>query len=138
MMLKRKADWPECLHRYLQDVWRLPFEPVQHNCAMFVRGAIMAMTDHDPLDDLGIELPRSAADVGRVLTHFRGVRGLADACLGSRQPVRMARRGDVVLRNADGTDTLGICIGEHAVFLSEDGAQARLLSECEIGWRVPL
>jgi hypothetical protein len=138
MSPSRHPDWPESLYSYLDAVWRRPFDAVEHNCAVFVRGALLAMTGQDPLQVLGIVMPTSATDVARILHRYGGVAGLADACLGRRHPAQAARRGDILLRAEADTDTLGICVGSEAIFLCEDGLQVRPLSDCTAAWTVPL
>ena len=120
---------------YVEATRAAPFHPVTHNCALFVAGAIRAMRDDDPVKQLGVEL-RSAEDVSEVLERYGGVRGVCESYLGPKCAPLLASRGDVVIKKGVGGDTLGLCMGPHALFLSETGLQARDLKECEGCWRV--
>lgn len=131
----RPQDWPARLQEYVEQVRSRPFDPVSHNCALFAAGAIAAITGRDPVSELDITLT-SEADVEAVLKAHGGVRGLAVEYLGDIQPRLRARRGDVVIKPGEQGETLGICMGDHALFLGPDGLQARQLSECEGCWRV--
>lgn len=136
MTAHRLQDWPERLHAYIAAVRRQPYHALRHNCAMFVRGALSAMTGHDPIATLGIALPQTASQMSDVLDRYGGVAGLADAYLGCRLPAALAARGDIVLKHGDGGNTLGVCVGDHALFLTADGLQSRHLTECIASWRV--
>lgn len=131
----RRRDWLPRLLEYVESVRASPYHPVTHNCALFVAGAIRAMRDDDPVKQLGVEL-RSVGDIDATLERYGGVRGVCDTYLGPARAPLLASRGDVVVKKGLGGDTLGLCMGPHALFLSEDGLQARDLAECENCWRV--
>lgn len=122
------------LLRYVESVRKRPYDPVAHNCALFAAGAVKALRGDDPLTELGLKI-ESQQDVDRALS-AGGVRAWADKYLGPMQPPLLARRGDVVVKRGRAGDTLGVCMGTHALFLAEDGLQRRGLAECEGCWRV--
>lgn len=47
----RRVDWRARLTAYLADAAARPFRPGTHDCALFVAGAIHAMTGHDAAAD---------------------------------------------------------------------------------------
>lgn len=131
----RAHGWELRLHRYVESVRQRPYAPVAHNCALFAAGAVEAVTGANPQNDLGITL-ESERDVLEALVRYGGVGGLATAVLGDMRPRLHARRGDVVVKPGEDGDTLGVCMGDHALFLGPDGLQPRALSECLGCWRV--
>ena len=132
----RREDWTSRLHGYIEATRHQPYDPVKHNCALFAAGAVKAVLGADPQAELGLN-PKSLREVLEVLNAHGGVKGLATKYLGHemRAPL-MARRGDVVVRPGTDGDTLGICMGDHALFLTVDGLQPRPLKECDGCWGV--
>lgn len=131
----RKDDWLPRLLAYVEAVRAKPYNAVAHNCALFVAGAIREMRGDDPVSSLGVRLS-SERDVVEVLSARGGVKGLADEYLGQMLPPLRARRGDVVIKDGDGGDTLGLCMGTHALFLGLGGLQRRALKDCAGCWEV--
>lgn len=131
----RRDDRVKKLAEYVAQIRSMPFDPVKHNCALFVAGAITAATGKSPVADMGITL-KSQRDVLDVLARFGGVRGLASHYLGDMRAPLQARRGDVVIKPGIDGETLGVCMGDHAMFLGPDGLQVRQLSECSGSWAV--
>ena len=134
--MTRLPDWLDRLHAYVENVRHQPFNIIEHSCALFAAGCIEAVSGERADQVLGVSV-RSERDVLRVLEQFAGVKGLAQRYFGSpMRPPRTARRGDVVIRPGEHGDTLGVCMGDHALFLSRDGLQPRRLRECAGCWRV--
>lgn len=131
----RHRDWLPRLLNYVESVRKIPFDPVRHNCGLFVAGAIREMLGDDPVRRLGLELD-SERDIARALINGGGLKGLFSQYAGEMLPPRLARRGDAVIKKGVDGDTLGICMGTHALFLAEDGLQKRELTECEGCWRI--
>lgn len=129
-------DRLNALYAYVQEVRDRPYEPVRHNCALFAAGALKIFTDRDFVAELGITL-ESERDMLRVLAEHDGLRGLVTYCIGSEmQPPLLARRGDLMLKEGENGETVGVCMGDHALFLGPDGLQRRELMECLGCWRV--
>ena len=132
----RRDDWLPRLLAYTESVRAVPYEPVKHNCALFVAGAVKEMREDDPVSGLGVTL-ESLRDVVEALNKFGGVAGICRAYFNSEMlPAIQARRGDVVIKPGIDGDTIGICMGTHALFLGPDGLQVRGLDECSGSWRV--
>ena len=131
----RRDDWLPRLLAYTESVRGVPYEPVKHNCALFVAGAVKEMREDDPVSGLGLNL-ESLRDVVEALNKFGGVAGICKSYLGEMRPPLQARRGDVVIKPGIDGDTIGICMGTHALFLGPDGLQPRNLNECSGSWRV--
>lgn len=131
----RREDWLQQLLSHIESVRKSPYDPVKHNCALFVSGAIQAMTGESPQERLGVQI-NSLRDVAETLQRFGGVRGLCEQSIGQMQPPLKARRGDVVIKEGADGETLGICMGTHALFLCPAGLQPRDLNECDGCWAV--
>lgn len=132
----RRNDWANRLVAYIEAIRRRPYDLVEHNCVLFAAGAVKAMCDKDPQREMGIEIG-SARDVAKTLDDYDGPRGLATKYLGHEmKPRLLARRGDVVVRPGTDGDSLGICMGDHALFLTVDGLQDRPLADCDGCWSV--
>lgn len=135
--MKRRTDWRTRLITYLVDVRARPFQPGQHDCALFAAGAVQAMT----ADDL-------AADWrGRYRTIRGGLRmlraegyadhvALADALL---QPcaVAFAQAGDVAAVEVEGDLAFGIVQGASIYVLRPEGLATVDLLTATRAWRVP-
>ena len=131
----RRQDWLGRLLEYVEEIRQSPYDPVKHNCALFVNGAVQQMTDEAPAERMGLTVS-SLRDVAEVLDRYGGVRGLCEAAFGAALQPLLARRGDVVIKEGTEGETLGVCMGQHALFLGPDGLQPRKLSECLNCWRV--
>lgn len=131
----RQDDRVKNIARYVESIRSTPFDPVTHNCALFAAGAVAAATGKDPVVELGIEL-HSEHDVAQVLERFGGVRGICEKYLGEMRAPLLAKRGDVVIKPGINGDTIGVCMGDHAMFLGPNGLQPRKLSECFGSWQV--
>ena len=110
-----------------------PFEYGRHDCALFVAGAVLAMTGHD----FGAPFRgryRSAAGAVRALRlHGAGdLPSTMTAALGDPVHPAFAGRGDVV---SDG-DNVGISMGGFALFVSDAGMTRRPMPAMATAWVV--
>lgn len=118
----RLPDWRRRLAGYLAEVGRAPFRPGAHDCALFVAGAVRAMT--------GVDL--AAQYRGRYTTLRGGYRvlrkeGVADhialaAAIFEEVPTAFAQVGDVAVMPSeiDG-GALGVVQGEMVYVLQPAG-----------------
>lgn len=131
--MTRLHDWLPRLWRYIESVRETPYHPVTHNCALFVAGAVEAVRGENPATAHAL---RSEADVEAVLRRYGGLRGLATFYFGEPAPPLAARRGDVLIADGPNGDTLGVCAGDHGLFVFDDGLHPKKLKECLASWRV--
>ncbi len=119
--MKRLSDWHHRLSIYLGSVRQTPFAPGQMDCALFVAGAIEAMTGED----------LSASFAGNYTTlkggfkqlkkaGFRDLVALSEAHL-SEVPVSMAQVGDIALLSSEDGLAFGLVQGEHIFVRHPDG-----------------
>lgn len=117
----RFPDWRPRLVAYMARVAPLPFRPGVHDCALFVAGAVAAMTGTDP----------ARGWRGCYTTLRGGLRvlrraGFADhvALVASRhraKPVAMAQVGDIAVVPAPDGSALGIVQGAGVYVLRPEG-----------------
>jgi len=118
--MTRLPNWKKRLTAYLAEVVDRPFKPGQHDCALFVAGAVQAMTG----DDLakGWRGYRSLT-AGRRALAKRGYSdqvALAASMLPAIAPA-MAQAGDVAVVAGDDGPALGIVQGEMVFVLRREG-----------------
>lgn len=135
----------DLLNAYFARVLSRPYDPVAHNCAMFVLGAVNAITGRNPMDELVISTPESEIDVARVLVEFQGVRGLAEAFFaGPADPaIAHARRGDIVIADGDihipgssDRETLGVVDSSGYLAVTPEGLKTFPITKAKGFWRV--
>jgi hypothetical protein len=119
--MQRLPDWKPRLTAWLSTIARKPFAHGEHDCALFVAGAIEAMTGEDPAARLR----------GRYTTARGGMRvlrreGFEDhvavvAALLEDTPPAMAQVGDIAVVDAAEGPALGIVAGAEVLVLSPQG-----------------
>lgn len=119
--MERLPDWKPRLIAWLASIARNPFVPGEHDCALFVGGAIAAMTGEDP----------AARYRGRYTTIRGGLRvlrrdGHADhvalvaSVLVEIAPI-MAQVGDIAVVATEEGPALGVVAGAEILVLSPEG-----------------
>lgn len=145
MAMKRKQDWDVQLHEYIESEIDKPFAYGSNDCAMFVAGAVLAMTGTDlaesyrgKYNDLKSSLQiikdvTGGSTVEDVMNHAAQEFGISEC-----PSIYFAQRGDVVLLENDGSPALGIVHfnGTHALFVSESGLHKLPLKQCLKAWEV--
>lgn len=141
--MARVSNWPKLLNDAIacaamtQPAWG------SKDCCLMAADLVQAITGKDPAAVFrGTYSSRLGA--ARIIAKFGGVEALAESIAKengwSEIPVRMAGRGDLVLRPSDdGRDwpALGIGAGAKAVFPTiTNNVRYVLLSECSRAWRV--
>ncbi|SOB86773.1 hypothetical protein SAMN06297144_1882 [Sphingomonas guangdongensis] len=141
LSIARATDWENRLATYLDRVADEPFGWGTNDCALFVAGAIKAMSAD------GVDL--AAAVRGTYQTKTGAALALRDhaagtllrtvrAWVGADKPVSLAKRGDVVML---GRTAIGICVGQYSWFVGEEFGRAGLhlipTSQCRYAFSVP-
>lgn len=133
--MRRLVDWRARLTAYLAQVSGKSFRPGRHDCALFVAGAVEAMTGVDHAR--GWRGYRSLATGQKKLE----ARGFADHIalianiLPEVSPI-MAQVGDLAVVESDGDQALGIVQGAYVYVLRPDGAGLVLLTDVTRAFRV--
>lgn len=132
--MQRHDNWPERLADFIETRRDTPFAWGVNDCAGFAFHAVEAITGVDPIASLRrYKTPLGAA---RILTREGGMRALVTARLGEPVGAASAQRGDVVLVQIDGRDTLVVCTGDRLAGPGVDGLVLLPLSAGLVAWRV--
>jgi hypothetical protein len=133
----RLADWKARLWQYLQTCAAAPLEPGSHDCALFVAGAVCAMT--------GVDL--AAPYRGRYDTFKTGFKLLtadgwpdAQAFLSAHfSPIHpaLAHEGDIVVLRGGRRLALGLLQGEVIYVLQDRNLALRPRSAARSAYHVP-
>lgn len=132
----RKTDWRPCLAAYLASVARCAFRPGEHDCALFVAGAVAAMTGADPAAQWR-RAYRTLED-GRALLAQHGFADQVDfaASLLEEIPPIFARAGDVAAVREGDALALGIVQGASIYVLRPSGLGLVPMTVAERAFRV--
>lgn len=141
-MLNRSQDWPEKLARCLQASAARPFAWGLHDCALAAADAIAAQTGVD----LAVELRGRYDDLAGAAAVIRDFAGGGLEQLVEKQmaahaapeiPVKLARRGDLVLFDGGQGATLGIVgMDGRVASVGIDGSARLRLAACRRAWRI--
>jgi hypothetical protein len=132
--MRRLIDWPQRLEAYIQSRMNTPFAWGAHDCCRFAAGAVLAMTDDDPMIGYAYTDEHEAL---QLIVDGGGLEALVTAALGPPLPVvAIARRGDVMMADLETGHTVGICLGQDSAFAAAAGLTRRPTLHCMRAWRV--
>ena len=130
--MRRISTWEQRLSDYIASKLNEPFEYGVNDCSLFSAGAVEAMTEEDPM-------PEFRGKYDSLLTSVRVIQdaGFADleAVIDSKfpeVPIGFAKRGDLAFHDG----SVGVIIGNEAVFVSDDGLIRTPRSEWTKTWAV--
>lgn len=133
--MNRLPDWPERLAAYFDSVANRSFQLGTHDCALFARGAVHALTG------VVVQSPAFGAYVdeksARRLLAALSFEGQVSLCLGDPMSPKFAQRGDVVMYvHEDHGDALGVCAGSTFCAPGYEHLEHRPMSEAVRAWRI--
>lgn len=133
--MSRRADWRRQLMAYLAAAAGRKFRPGRHDCALFVAGAVEAMTDVDHAR--GFRGYRTLAEGQRKLAQKGHDDHVALAASRFEEvPPLMARPGDVAVVPVEGGAALGIVQGASIYLVGPDGFGTVPLTAADRAFRV--
>lgn len=134
MTLVRFHDWPERLLAYVaaREVAVFAWGKGAHDCCSFANGGVLAQTGVDLMSDIPDYASADEAD----LILAAGIEQLVDARLERRRSVGLARRGDLVLADLRGVETLCIVEGDKLVGPGLRRLQREQIKLARIAWAV--
>jgi hypothetical protein len=136
--MKRPQDWPTRLALFIEEKRHQTFNWKENNCAFFASDWIAILTGEDPASEYRskVDSPLSAARaLGDVTVEQVAERVCAEHGWPEVSP-KLARRGDVVLRDTEHRPAMGVCEGERAVFAAPDGLAFLPAAQCRRAWRI--
>lgn len=127
----RREDWPERLSDYLESQRDVPFDWASHSCAAFAAGAVEAMTGQ------AVEIPAhgSAREAAGLLA-ARTLRERLDDLFGPEIVPALAQRGDLVLVDLAGRESVAVCVGAEAAGPADSGLLMVPMRLVVAAWRV--
>lgn len=135
--MTRLPDWRTRLTAYLAEVARRPFRPGSMDCAMFVAGAVKAMTGEDPA--AGFRGRYYSLSGGRRLVTAAGhadMIGVAAAQFPEVAPI-FAQAGDIaVVDGDDGAPAFGLVQGALIYVRRPEGLGLVPLTDARRAFRV--
>lgn len=134
--LTRLADWRARLVAYLAAVARAPYRPGRHDCALFVAGAVEAMTGRALVPELhGYKTLKQ----GRARLADLGIADLSDLAARHFAEVKpiLAHEGDIaILRDRRGREALGLVQGVYVYGVGRRGLELAPRAAIERAFRV--
>jgi hypothetical protein len=135
----RRPDWQLLLAVYVERHRDTPFTWGQHDCARFALGWVqLAREDLDPATDALAE--RLAYTDARGALEFMQGSGLGQLVQDWDQlaacDVAYAQRGDVVLVEINGRESLAVCVGAEACGPGASGLAFVPMTAARAAWRV--
>lgn len=123
----RREGWESILAAEIDKARALAFDWQAHNCALWAADVVLALTGMD----------HARPYRGKIKSELSAARLLKKTPLAARvplprKPVAFAQRGDVALY----AGALGICIGQHAAFLGQEGLRFVPVLDCDMAWEV--
>lgn len=135
-MNTRIQNWPAALHAFIESRRSVPFAWGTHDCCQFARRGVESQRGSDPAAALKLGHYKRAPGAAVVLRRLGGIEALPGRCGLEEVRVPMAQRGFVLLAEFEGKPTLGICVGDKAVFAGEHGLIFIAAKNCLRAWRV--
>ncbi len=132
----RVENWPAILNEYVQKAAGSKFTWGEVDCCLFAADFVNDITgvDHAKRFRGKYKTPKGAA--GALKRIGKGAVAETVSSMLSKIPVLMAQRGDVVAYKSDVGDALGICLGEHSLFLGPEGSVFVKTADCFAAWKV--
>lgn len=121
----RLHNWPQRLAEAVTAANEKTFGYGLHDCCLFTADVVQAITGVDYAESLrGYTSEQEAYEI---VEHYGSITAMVSALLGA-EPIHPAHamRGDVVLAEYGGRETLGICLGAHCAF-AQVGVGLRML-----------
>lgn len=133
--MAKREDWVDKMWLAIKDSEDEHFEWGKHDCCLFSAKVVDAMSDSNFLQ----KLLNSYSDDKSALEFIKSFGSLREATasfLGAEAPLSFMQRGDVVLFDNDGRETLGICIGSTIASVGETGAVVVAKSHAICRWSI--
>lgn len=132
----RLSDWEARLSEYIASHVSSTFEWGETDCALFVAGAIEAITGEDPATEFRGRYTTEMGAARALIKYGAGtLEATMDAKFGQIE-VPFAQRGDIVMHEG----ATGVVIGAEALFIGRGGGQEGLVriprADWQKAWRI--
>lgn len=136
-MIKRKYEWETELHNYLCSVSRQEFKPGAFDCALFVAGAVKAMTGENLVPDIGAYKTIKAGIKKLKAAGYQDHIDIAAKYFEEIHPAFL-QAGDIAVVDGETDNALGIVQGSAIYVLPPGGCVGVVpLTDAKRGFRIP-
>lgn len=129
--MTRLPNWERALSDYLASMRAVEYRYGEHDCGLFVAGAVLVMTGEDPGAPYRGQYD-SAIGAAKVIRR-NGARDLEttlDSLFPRKEP-SFAQRGDLIWNG----EAVGVCAGAYALFIAAAGQGGGLVRLPRADWR---
>lgn len=133
--MRRREDWPLALNDWVDSHRATPFAWHFFDCCSAAADWVRVCTGADVFADWRDQY-NDAAGAVRVIAKAGGLVPLVTAVLGEAIPAAFASRGDVVLVEIEGRESLAVCLGRLAAGPGEAGLVFVRPEQWLAGWRI--
>jgi hypothetical protein len=116
----KRFDWVRRMYDTIDAIQGEPFAWGKNDCCLFSARVVDAMCDTDFADQLRQEYQDERTAM-LYIASFGSIKAALEYWLGKPQSLIYAQRGDVMLFDNDGRDTVGIFVGDGIISTGETG-----------------
>lgn len=131
----KRYDWTRRLYSVIEAHKDTTFGWGHHDCCLFAARCVDAMCDTEYEAGLQAEYQDERSAMAYIAS-FGSIKAAVDSWLGEPQNLNFTQRGDVVLFDNDGRETLGICLGRDIVSTGEMGLESVSMTKAICSWAV--
>ena len=131
----KHEQWVDFLFATIEKVTTESFAYGKNDCCLFSARVVDAMTGTDYAQKLA-EMYHDERSALAYINSFGSIQEAVKDWLGEPTNLAFVQRGDVVLFNNEGRETLGICIGDRIVSVAETGVAYVSMEQAICTWKV--
>lgn len=131
----RRPDWPVLLNEWVESSRSKPFEWYAWDCCSAAAAWVQQCTGTDVFEQYAGRYV-TAQVANRIIKKAGGLKPLVEAALGDDVGAAFAGRGDVVLVDIEGRESLAVCLGNVAAGPGKDGLVFIGRGAWQCAWRV--
>lgn len=134
--MERLPDWEDRLHALIVEKHDEPFRWGKHDCALFGAAVVAAITGEDHGAPFANRYDDAEGAARALRKYGKGtITKTFDAHL-DRRAVALLRRGDLAMQGEGMQSSIGVVIGNDALFVGDMGLERRDRSTWARGWAV--
>ena len=134
--LKRVENWPALLANFVEQHRHTPFAWREWDCCSMAAAWVQCCTGVDVFGACSIKYAPTMRSALRKTIKADGLKPLVDAALGASVAPAFAQRGDIVLLDLDGRESLAVCLGAVAAGAGVAGMEFVGQGAWTCAWRI--
>ena len=131
----KHEDWVDQLFATIEKVSNESFAYGKNDCCLFSARVVDAMTGTEYAKKLA-EMYHDERSALAYINSFGSIQEAVKDWLGKPTNLAFVQRGDVVLFNNEGRETLGICVGDRIVSVGQTGIAYVPMDQAICTWKV--